>query len=101
MRWLPTRLPRGGEEPGDPVKGRELLQRAMTCGAGVVRTAASLATAADEITAMAPGPGELANLVEVARALIAAAMAREESRGGHRREDFPARSEVFSHRFGQ
>ena len=101
VRWLPTRLPRGGEEPGDPVKGRELLQRAMTRGAGVVRTAASLATAADEITAMAPGPGELANLVEVARALIAAAMAREESRGGHRREDFPARSEVFSHRFGQ
>ena len=50
---------------------------------------------------MAPGPGELANLVEVARALIAAATAREESRGGHRREDFLRRSEVFSHRFVQ
>jgi L-aspartate oxidase len=85
----------------DPVKGREVLQRAMTSGAGVVRSAASLAAAAEEVAQLAPGPGELANLVDVARALIASATAREESRGGHRREDFPATSEVFSHRFVQ
>ncbi len=101
VRWLPTGIPRGGEEPADPVKGRELLQRTMTRSAGVVRSAASLAAAAAEIESMAPGPGELANLVEVGRALVAAATAREESRGGHRRADFPATSEVFSHRFVQ
>jgi L-aspartate oxidase len=88
-------------EPMDDVKGRELLQRAMTRGAGVVRTTTSLAAAASDIAQLAPGPGELANLVLVAEALIAAAAAREESRGGHRRQDFPATSEVFSHRFVQ
>ncbi len=101
VQWLPAPLPRTGEEPADPVKGRELLQRTMTRGAGVVRSAASLAAAADELASMAPGPGELANLVDVGRALIAAATAREESRGGHRRADFPATSDVFSHRFVQ
>jgi L-aspartate oxidase len=73
----------------------------MTRGAGVVRTAASLAAAAAELRQLAPGPGELANLVLVAGALVAAATAREETRGGHRRADFPATSEVFSHRFVQ
>jgi L-aspartate oxidase len=101
VRWLPSRTARGGEEPADPVKGRELLQRTMTRNAGVVRSAASLEAAAGEIASMGPGPGELANLVEVGRALVAAAFAREESRGGHRREDFPATSPVFSHRFVQ
>ena len=73
----------------------------MTRNAGVVRSAASLQAAAGEIAVMAPGPGELANLVEVGHALVAAASAREESRGGHRRADFPATSEVFSRRFVQ
>jgi L-aspartate oxidase len=99
VQQLPTRAPVAGEEPADPVKGRELLQRAMTRGAGVVRSASSLAATAEEVAHLAPGPGELANLVEIAGALIAAATAREESRGGHRRQDFPATSPVFSHRF--
>jgi L-aspartate oxidase len=99
--WLPTRVRPQGDDPADPVKDRELLQRAMTRGAGVVRSAASLGAAADEVAQLTPGPGELANLVAVAEALIAAATAREESRGGHRREDFPATSEAFSHRFVQ
>jgi L-aspartate oxidase len=84
---------------GDPVKERELLERAMTNGAGVVRSAESLAAATDELAHLNPGPGELANLLEVAGALIAAASAREESRGGHRREDFPATSDALAHRF--
>jgi L-aspartate oxidase len=99
--WLPRPECAPGGEPIDDVKGREVLQRAMTRGAGVVRTAGSLAAAASEVNQLAPGPGELANLVAVAGALIAAATAREESRGGHHREDFPARSEAFSHRFVQ
>jgi L-aspartate oxidase len=90
-----------GGGPIDDAKGRELLQRAMTRGAGVVRTAASLASAAAEVSELSPAPGELANLAVVARALIAAATAREESRGGHRRQDYPATSGAFSHRFVQ
>jgi L-aspartate oxidase len=87
--------------PGDPVKERELLQRAMTNGAGVVRSAESLAAAAHELGQLSPGPGELANLLDVASAVIAGASARQESRGGHRREDFPAPSDAFAHRFVQ
>ena len=101
---LPTRARRPGARSArsTTVKGREVLQRAMTRGAGVVRSAASLAAAPrTRSPSWRPAPGELANLVEVAGALIAAATAREESRGGHRREDFPATSEVFSHRFVQ
>jgi L-aspartate oxidase len=93
--------PVAGGAPIDDVKGRELLQRAMTRGVGVVRTATSLASAASEVSQLSPGSGELGNLVVVAGALIAAATAREESRGGHRRQDYPATSEVFSHRFVQ
>jgi L-aspartate oxidase len=100
--WLSPGKSRSGRgAPIDDAKGRELLQRAMTRGAGVVRTAASLASAAADIDQLAPAGGELANLKLVAEALIAAATAREESRGGHRRQDFPATSEVFSHRFVQ
>jgi L-aspartate oxidase len=102
VAWLsrPQRAPAAGD-PMNDTKGRELLQRVMTTGAGVVRSAASLAAAASEVARLPAGPGELANLAEVAGALIAAATAREESRGGHRRQDFPAMSEVFSHRFVQ
>jgi L-aspartate oxidase len=80
---------------------RDRLQRIMTSGAGVVRTAASLAAARDALAQFDPPPGELANLVEVAWALIGAATAREESRGGHRRGDHPATDVAFSHRFVQ
>jgi L-aspartate oxidase len=88
----------------DVTKSRERLQRAMSAGAGVVRDAASLAGAGaviSDIGSEGVPPGELANLLVVARALVAAALAREESRGGHRRSDFPATSEAFSHRFLQ
>jgi L-aspartate oxidase len=104
VRRLPTgaRAARpDGAGISDSVQGRELLQRSMTAGAGVVRSAETLAVARDELSQLAPGPGELANLVQVARSLVAAASAREESRGGHRRGDFPATSEAFSHRFIQ
>jgi L-aspartate oxidase len=83
---------------GDPEKLRAELQRAMTFGAGVLRSAASLADASralDTVAASLPvdvrGPvwGPLANLVRVGRALVAAAVAREESRGNHSRTDHP------------
>ena len=49
----------------------------------------------DEIEAQMPrraaqkGAGELRNLLTVARLIAQAALAREESRGGHYRVDFP------------
>jgi L-aspartate oxidase len=90
-------LPTGavGERPeNDPAKAREALQRAMTEGAGVVRTAESLAAsgaAADAAVVAADGvaAAEVRNLATVAGAVVGAATARTESRGCHWRADFP------------
>ncbi|MHB1717936.1 MAG: L-aspartate oxidase, partial [Acidimicrobiales bacterium] len=84
-------------DAADGVKQLDALQRAMTEGAGVVRSAASLARAASEVasTPARSGPvrdragGELANLTTTAAALLAAAAARAETRGAHSRSDFP------------
>jgi L-aspartate oxidase len=83
------------DDNGEVVKRRHRLQQAMTIGAGVVRSEESLAAAhvvVDEVAGVGRGPAtwELANLVEVARAVLAAATARRESRGAHSRSDFPA-----------
>ena len=77
------------------------LQRAMTVGAGVIRSASGLSEAGTalgkliEQPAGEPGtPGwEATNLVTVASALIEAATVREESRGSHWREDYPDRDD--------
>jgi L-aspartate oxidase len=79
--------------------GRDRLQRAMTEGAGVLRSAESLARTADVVSTLptASDP-ELANLATVALGLLAAATAREESRGAHSRTDFPQTSPDFERR---
>jgi len=100
--------PEGGTDavgPGhhDVAKYRDLLQRAMTEGAGVVRSASSLATAAQtvaEVSAVAPRPddraaGELANLVTAAGSVLASATLRTETRGAHARSDFPDASDAW------
>jgi L-aspartate oxidase len=77
------------------------LQRVMTVGAGVIRSAGGLSEAGAtlgkliEQPAGEPGtPGwEVTNLITVASALIAAATTREESRGSHWREDHPDRDD--------
>ncbi|MGY4767171.1 L-aspartate oxidase [Kribbella sp. CWNU-51] len=77
------------------------LQRAMTVGAGVIRSASGLSEAGAalgkliEQPAGEPGtPGwEATNLVTVASALIEAATTRQESRGSHWREDYPDRDD--------
>jgi len=78
---------------------RHALQRAMTRGAGVVRTFESLhgvraAVAAAKSVARAdeaaPGAAELANLATCAEALLTSATLRTESRGCHVREEYPA-----------
>jgi len=81
------------------LRGR--LQSAMTAGAGVVRSAASLAAAraslGDLADAWSRAPEretaaghEIRNLCTVAGALLASATQREESRGAHTRSDFPS-----------
>jgi L-aspartate oxidase len=103
LRPLNVVLPEMTGENGDESKLRDRLQRAMTAGAGVVRSARSLADTDDTLTEIAghtgPASPELHNLLVVGRALLTAAVAREESRGAHRRSDFPDTSPAFSHRF--
>jgi L-aspartate oxidase len=86
----------------DTAKSRDALQRSMTEHAGVLRSAESLAVAdrdAQQALADAIGDGspahELLNLATVARAVIAAATVREETRGAHTRTDFPSADEGF------
>jgi L-aspartate oxidase len=82
-----------------PEAARQALQAAMTTHAGVLRSADSLhaaATALDTAAGGRNGPdragAELANLVDVGRAMVAAAQARTESRGAHARVDHPQAS---------
>lgn len=90
---------------------RTTVQRAMSTLAGVVRDDAGLAAAAVVVSdvgsavagAAAAGPlpaeaHEVANLVDVGLALIAAAAARTESRGAHTRRDHPATDPTQRHR---
>jgi L-aspartate oxidase len=88
----------GGGGGPDLVAERDALQRAMTTGAGVLRDADSLARSSVAVqrcrsialeAADGPERWELANLADVAAALVAAATARQESRGAHTRADFP------------
>jgi L-aspartate oxidase len=72
------------------------LQRAMTRGAGVLRSADSLAGTAKELARLgeqraAPrnAAWEATNLLTVAAALVASAGTRLETRGCHWREDYP------------
>ncbi len=102
------------ERPAHPLlapEARFAIQRTMTRGAGVLRSAASLAEAADRLDHLhaeardaldengkTAEPGvdtwETTNLLCVARVLVAAAQRREETRGCHWREDRPERDDT-------
>ncbi|MFJ6808705.1 L-aspartate oxidase [Streptomyces anulatus] len=118
----PRTEPAGDPDAGDPApllapEARTAIQRTMTRGAGVLRSADSLAVAAGELEALhreaaadAEGPGgakavvpgvdawEVTNLLLVSRVLVAAAREREETRGCHWREDRPDRDDAHSRR---
>lgn len=84
---------------GEPAKRRDLLQRAMTEGAGVLRSEASLAATERMVRDLPAGDDpELDNLVTVALALLGAASTRRESRGAHTRTDYPETSPEFEKR---
>ncbi len=95
---LPTDPDRWPDVDVDVTKLRDTVQRAMTRGAGVVRSAESLAGARavveDAAAALGDatasvGAGELANLLRLADALLASALARTETRGAHARREYP------------
>ncbi|MGA5303319.1 L-aspartate oxidase [Nucisporomicrobium flavum] len=72
------------------------LQRSMTRGAGVLRSADSLTATAKELSRLGQQHGrphnaawESTNLLTVATALVASAYERRETRGCHWREDYP------------
>ncbi|MDP9389427.1 MAG: FAD-binding protein [Actinomycetota bacterium] len=89
LSLAPTR-PYGPPGRLDPRKAREVLQAAMTAGAGVLRSERSLDDTAAVLEGIEVGHDpELDNLVAVGRALVGAATAREETRGAHSRTDFP------------
>ncbi len=80
------------------------LQRAMTRGAGPVRSAQSTDEALEHLARLAalapsqaePGPPtwETTNLLHLGQALSLVAHLREETRGGHVRSDFPDRDDT-------
>ncbi|MEV5430707.1 L-aspartate oxidase [Streptomyces sp. NPDC052701] len=110
---VPQPVPYSGR-PAHPLldaEARFTVQRIMTRGAGVLRSAASLAEAADRLERLhsdardalaengktaEPGVGtwEATNLLCVARVLVAAARLREETRGCHWREDHAERDDT-------
>ncbi|MEV4789231.1 L-aspartate oxidase [Streptomyces tuirus] len=107
----PVAHPEIPEHPLQAPEARFTIQRIMTGGAGVLRSAGSLTKAADQLqrlhtdarealaehgkTAEAGvDTWEATNLLCVARVLVAAALLREETRGCHWREDRPERDDA-------
>ena len=111
---ITTRLSAGDLTPADPLvrmedttlvagNQRTGIQRAMTHGAGAVRSGDSLAHGAETLEAIAvaahgptadPDSWETSNLLHVAQLLTAVATLREETRGGHVRSDFTDRDDA-------
>ena len=103
---LPARVPpTPAREPAGLLEApvRAELAATMSAGAGVLRSAESLAATAAELAELArrasadpcPETWSTTNLHTVASALVDAATRREETRGSHWREDFPALSPAW------
>lgn len=89
---------------GGKVLDRATLQNLMWRAAGVHRSGDALAEATETLaswTAAEPASASIAdrenaNLLDLARLLVAAALERRESRGAHFRSDHPAASDEFA-----
>ena len=104
MRGIPAwTAPSAVHAPGARRAGRaasrEEIQQLMTREAGVLRDASSLRRALDVLETVTPRTPVVTNLWSVSHALVAAALAREESRGTHTRLDFPDADDRFLGRF--
>ena len=75
--------------PDLPDATLQVLRKAMSRDAGVIRDEAGLTRLLAQIDALEPAYGLCPPLV-AARLIVDAALARQESRGGHYRSDFPA-----------
>ncbi len=103
----------GSEAKESVAKVRDELQREMMDKAGVFRTAETLAVGRDRVRALQERYQrvriqdrgrvfntdlveaiELGFLLDVAQVTVEAALARQESRGAHSREDFPKRDDA-------
>jgi fumarate reductase flavoprotein subunit len=102
-----------GRAPGDVFAMREELLALMWDDVGILRTGTGLTNAAARLDALAStvracgiADGDrrfnltwmdrlnVENLIEVSRAVCAAALKRDDSRGAHFREDFPETSDL-------
>jgi L-aspartate oxidase len=77
--------------PDLPDEAFQALRKAMSRDAGVIRDAAGLASLQAEIAVLEAAHGPCPPLV-AARLIVDAALARQESRGGHYRSDFPEKA---------
>lgn len=94
---LSLTFPTGGVAFDETALAR--LRQLMSRHVGVLRDAAGLTKALRdiaEIEAEAKGAVGILNITATATLITASALAREESRGAHRREDFPAESPALA-----
>jgi len=89
----------------DP-EARTEISKAMSLGAGVIRTSESLAQTAAALAKVATHKSAIpcveawdaTNLYTLAEVIVASALIREETRGSHWREDFPSESPLWMKR---
>ena len=97
----PAPLPSARPVALPPAPDVRALRGPISEGLGVVRDRAGLAQAVDHLQALAFKGGGSADPALVALMIATAALAREESRGGHWRADFPQTSPVWARRLVQ
>jgi L-aspartate oxidase len=98
---------RSAHEPLDVADIRASLRALMWRSVGITRTATKLEEAAEQVdfwcryvlAQVFPDPAgwTMQNMLTVARLMIAAALARQESRGVHTRRDFPETDPAWAH----
>jgi L-aspartate oxidase len=96
-------VPEPALDPSRPVPPLLVMQlrQLMSASVGVARSREAMADALGQIDRLEQMAGEtnlFSNLTTSAKLIAAGALAREESRGGHFRSDFPEARDVWRHR---